>query len=145
IIDELVDIVSKNGNMLLNVPPKADGTLDAETEGILVDIGKWFEVNGEAIYGTRPWLEYGEGNLRFTRKGPVLYVIALEWPDTNILTVPSSALGEKAGLASEVSLLGHEGKLQSRRDEKGLAITLPERKPCEHAWCLRVVLDQPTR
>jgi alpha-L-fucosidase len=145
IIDELIDIVSKNGNMLLNVPPKADGTLDAETERILVDIGKWFDVNGEAIYGTRPWFKHGEGKLRFTRKGTALYVIALEWPDTNILAVPSSALGEEAGSASGVSLLGHEGTLQSWHDEKGLVITLPEEKPCEHAWCLRVLLDEPKR
>ena len=78
IIHEFVDIVSKNGNMLLNVPPKADGTLDGDTRQILVEIGKWMDVNSEAIYGTRPWHTCGADRLRYTRKGDSLYAIILE-------------------------------------------------------------------
>ncbi len=132
IIHELVDIVSKNGNLLLNVPPRADGSLDEATENILAAIGKWLDVNGEAIYDTRPWSKYGEGNLRFTQKGKILYVIALEWPDDGSLTVPSL---EKV---SEVVLLGQGGKLEWEQDSAGLKIALPSAPPCEHAYSFRV-------
>jgi alpha-L-fucosidase len=143
VVDELVDIVSKNGNMLLNVPPKADGTLDKETKQILLDIGKWFDVNGEAIYGTRPWIKYGEGNLRFVRKGDVLYVIALEWPGAGrSLDIPSSALAEKAGKVAGVSLLGHKGKLQWEQKTGGLLVNMPEKAPCEHAYSFKVVFGR---
>jgi alpha-L-fucosidase len=139
-IHELVDIVSKNGNMLLNVPPKADGTLDAETEQILAAIGRWLDVNGEAIYGTRPWDIYGEGDLRFTRNGGTLYVIALEWPGAGgELTVPS--LGRATGVASGVSLLGHPGELKWHQDEQGLTVVAPETAPCEYAWAFEIRLE----
>ncbi|MHC4155463.1 MAG: alpha-L-fucosidase [Planctomycetota bacterium] len=137
IIDEMVDIVSKNGNMLLNVPPKADGTLDEETEQILLEIGEWFDINGQAIYGTRPWTRYGEGKLRFTRKDDVLYVIALEWPGAGQnLVVPSSALAQ--GQVADVTLLGHEEGLMWEQNDGGLTITMPQTPPCEHAFCFRV-------
>ena len=132
IIHELVDIVSKNGNLLLNVPPRADGTLDEATEDILAAIGQWMDVNGEAIYDTRPWSKYGDDNLRFTQKGKTLYVIALEWPDDKSLTVPSL---EKV---SEVALLGHDEKLEWEQDGAGLKIALPATPPCEHAYSFRV-------
>ena len=61
VVDKIIDIVSKNGNMLLNIPIKADGTLDKEAIDLLNNVGEWFDVNGEAIYGTRPWYMYGEG------------------------------------------------------------------------------------
>ena len=139
IIDELVDIVSKNGNMLLNVPPRADGTLDKETEQILLDIGKWFDVNGEAIYGTRPWFKYGHDNLRFTRKGDVLYVIALEWPGGGkTLNVPAAALGEKSPRVGRVKLLGHKDRLRWRQDQDGLTIVMPETPPCDNACSLKI-------
>ena len=140
-IHELVDIVSKNGNMLLNAPPKADGTLDAQTEQILLDIGRWMDVNGDAIYGTRPWDTYGEGSLRFTRRGPTLYVIALEWPGAGgDLTVAS--LGRAAGRISGVSLLGHPGELKWQQDRQGLTIVTPEAAPCEHAWAFEVAFER---
>ena len=139
IIHELVDIVSKNGNMLLNVPPKADGTLDEETERILLEIGRWMDVNGEAIYGTRPWPISALDDLRFTRKEDVLYVIALAWPGPGQpLTIPAAALGERAGTATGVTLLGHTGVLSWTQQEDGLVVTMPEGVPCEHACALKV-------
>ena len=143
IIDELVDIVSKNGNMLLNVPPKADGTLDGQTEQILLDIGKWFDVNGEAIYATRPWIKYGQADLRFTRKGGDLYVIALEWPgDGRDLNIPASVLADKAGKVSDVTLLGHNEKLRWRRDDSALIVTMPDSEPCRHAYSFKVMFAE---
>jgi alpha-L-fucosidase len=138
IIDEMVDIVSKNGNMLLNVPPKADGTLDEDTEQILLDIGRWLDINGQAIYGTRPWIKYGDGDLRFTHKGNALYVISLEWPGAGQnLVVPSSALAR--GEVADVTLLGHEEGLTWRQNaDGGLVITMPQIPPCENAYSFRV-------
>jgi len=105
----LVDIVSKNGNLLLNVVLRPDGTLDPEVETMLQQLADWTAVNGEAIYGTRPWLVFGEGavkakggafnenftysakDIRFTTKGATLYAIALGWPDDNRITIRSLA------------------------------------------------------
>ncbi len=139
IVHELIDIVSKNGNLLLNVPPKANGTLDKQTEQILSDIGRWMEVNGEAIYGTRPWGRYGEGQLRFTRKDDTLYVIALEWPAAGEgLAVPS--LGGQAGASkvSDVTLLGCPEPVEWEQNDKELRIAPPAAPPCEHAYSFRV-------
>ena len=139
IIRELVDIVSKNGNMLLNVPPRADGTLDSETETILRDIGRWTAVNGEAIYDTRPWHQYGDGSLRFTTKNDTLYAFELEWPgERRTLNVPiSQADGSHVDVAS-VALLGHAGALEWAQHGSGLAITLPPRQPSEHIAAFRI-------
>lgn len=105
LIDYLSDIVSKGGNLLINIGPKADGTIPEVMQNRLKEAGGWLSVNGEAIYGTKPWKVYGEGptvkevgawrrenedytfkagDVRFTRKGNVLYVILLEWPGSQI-------------------------------------------------------------
>jgi alpha-L-fucosidase len=135
IVRELVDIVSKNGNMLLNVPPRADGTLDEATERILEDMGRWMDVNGEAIYGTRPWHVSGEGDLRFTHKGNMLYAVALGWPEGELKI---ESLGDRRVAA--VSLLGSEQPLSWALDERGLILQAPLQKPCEHAYAFRIVL-----
>ena len=142
IIRDLVDIVSKNGNMLLNVPPRADGTLDETTERMLGKIGQWMAINGEAIYETRPWLVPGEGDVRFTRRGNAVYVLLLAWPaGDGILTVPELSQKRAIGAASKVTLLGHEGALrwgQDGGDLGALRVVMPKTRPCEHAWALRV-------
>jgi len=158
IIDMLVDIVSKNGNLLLNVPPKADGTLDAQAADILKKMGRWMHINGEAIYGTRPWICHGEGpsaikeghvsdrhlnvtakDIRFTTKGDCLYAIALEWPENKYLKIESlSTQQHKLGAISSVLLLGHEGSLRWRRDKERLKIELPEQKPCDYAFAFKI-------
>ncbi|NQU76218.1 MAG: alpha-L-fucosidase [Planctomycetes bacterium] len=141
IIHELVDIVSKNGNLLLNVPPKADCTLDEATEAILADLGRWMAVNGDAIYGTRPWITSGSGTRRFTRKGNDVYAILLEWPQRPTLSIPELGSHHGVGRIAEVSLLGHKGELrwaQDGSDTGELRVVLPDQRPGEHAWALRV-------
>ena len=84
LIHEMVDIVSKNGNVLLNVGPKGDGSFDEEAVAILEGIGQWLSVNGQAIYETRPWKVFSEGKDRFTTNDKVLYATAFQWPEGGI-------------------------------------------------------------
>jgi alpha-L-fucosidase len=141
----LVDIVSKNGNLLLNVVLRPDGTLDPEAETMLHRLADWTAVNGEAIYGSRPWLVFGEGNvkpkggsfnekfnfssqdIRFTTKGETLYAIALGWPAENKLTIRSLARTDQAdqNQIKRVELLGHKGKLAFTQTKDGLTVELP--------------------
>lgn len=158
IVDGFVDLVSKNGNLLLNVPLRPDGTLDAEAEKILVDLGRWMDVNGEAIYGTRPWKMFGEGptvvpaghfrelkkpftaaDVRFTTKGDVLYAIVLDWPGKSA-TVAIKSVSDKqdSRKISKITLLGHDGALQWSRDEAALRIRMPSEKPCENAYSFKI-------
>jgi alpha-L-fucosidase len=154
IVDDLVDIVSKNGALLLNVGPRPDGTIPEPEQAILREVGRWLKVNGEAIYGTRPWTVFGEGptevvegsfndtkrqaftgqDLRFTTKGEVLYAIALAGPGRAV-TVKALATGapHAKGRVREVRLLGHDGALEWTQGAGGLKISLPDRPPGDHA------------
>lgn len=164
IVDELVDIVSKNGTMLLNIGPKADGTIPEHEQQMLREIGAWLKINGEAIYGTRPWVKFGEGptqtaagsftdkaekqaftaeDIRFTTKGKTLYAIALAWPKDQKLVVESlsaarCATGDLWNKAKRVELLGYKGKLKWERTSKGLVVTLPEKAPSHFAVTLKI-------
>jgi len=162
IVDNLVDIVSKNGNLLLNVPLRADGTLDKQAETILVELGKWMDVNGEAIYGSRPWKVFGEGptsvegghfkertepftpgDIRFTSKGNVLYAICLAWPgDGETITIKSLSTEQEQARVLKVALLGWTGRLRWQRDSKGLEVQMPPEKPCKHAFTLKIELNK---
>lgn len=156
IIDDLIDVVSKNGALLLNIGPKADGTIPETEVQMLRDIGAWLKVNGEAIYGTRPWTKFGEGptvdtggsftdtnrkpftgeDLRFTTKGDTLYVIALAWPENGKLTVKS--LPPNVGEIDGVTLLGHKENVQWEQSEAGLVVELPTTRPTESALAVKV-------
>jgi alpha-L-fucosidase len=160
LIQQLVDIVSKNGSLLLNVGPKPDGTIPEQAQAILLDMGRWLNVNGEAIYGTRPWTISGEGptqvvggsfhdtatkpytsqDFRFTAKPNALYAIALGWPADGSITIKTLAEGSATGLGAiqDVQLLGSDAKLHWKRDRAGLRIELPANKTGEYAWAFRI-------
>jgi alpha-L-fucosidase len=139
VIDKLVNIVSKNGNYLLNVGPKADGTLDDETISILEGIGKWLNVNGEAIYATRPWKQAEDGIVRFTQSKDksVLYAIALENPDNGKLNIAALASGKHE--LNTVKMIGYSGKLKWKQTNEGLEIIMPKSLPCDHAWVFVII------
>ena len=155
LIPKLADTVSKNGTLLLNLSPRADGTFDQEIQNTLLEIGQWLGVNGEAIYDTHNWIKFSEGgrgekglNLRFTVKGEALYAIILgNWPgETAIIT--SLAEGKApGGKISEATLLGSAGKLEFTQDAAGLKIKLPATAPCKYAYVLKITglkMNPPT-
>jgi alpha-L-fucosidase len=158
VVQMLVDIVSKNGNLLLNVVQRPDGSLDQEVEQMLAQLAAWNAVNGEAIFGTRPWRVYGEGaikaagghfkedfaysakDIRFTAKGKTLYAFALGWPEDGKLTIKSLAKSSPVGKGEikEIRLLGHDGNLEWSQSDEGLTVTLPAEKPCDYAFALKI-------
>jgi len=144
IIDEFVDIVSKNGCLLLNVPPRPDGTFAPETIHILQEIGKWNRKNGKAVFNTRPWIRFGERDLRFTRSKDrtVLYVISLTIPRTRQINIQSLASTQDVfnGKIQSIELLDSGETISFKRDEKGLHITLPSIHAA-YALALRIILQ----
>ena len=156
LVDDLVDVVSKNGALLLNIGPKADGTIPEIEQQMLREIGAWLNVNGEAIYGTRPHTVFGEGptevaegaftdtkrqeftgqDIRFTTKGETLYAILLAWSDVPVVI---QSLGtDTFGVAADVTLIGHSGAVDWSQDANALTVTLPTGKPCDFAFSLKV-------
>jgi alpha-L-fucosidase len=144
--------------LLLNVGPRSDGTIPDEVQTVLLDVGAWLSMNGEAIYGTRPWSVYGEGptkvvagllhdtdtenykpeDFRFTTKGDVLYAIGLSWPTNGEAVIHSltPAAGSKA--VKDVALLGSDAKLRFEQRSDGLHVQLPGQPPAKYAYVLRV-------
>lgn len=157
-IHMLVDIVSKNGCLLLNVVQRPDGSLDPEVEQALEEMAKWNAVFGEVIYGTRPWLIYGEGpvrtrgggfkedfayssrDIRFTTKGETLYATALGWPENGQLVVRSLArpAGENINNINSVSMIGYDGKVEWKQTADGLLIKTPAQKISEYTCAVRI-------
>lgn len=166
LINEFIDVVSKNGAYLLNIGPRADGTIPDEPRDLLLAFGAWLKVNGEAIYGSRPAAiaaegptqlqpkgpgrdkvesPYGAADFRFTRSkdGKTLYAIALDWPVDGKWNIQS--LADKAGLLTkddiqEVSLLGSAEKLDWKQTPTGLEVVAPKQRPCAHAYVFKLTV-----
>jgi len=134
LVHELIDVVSRGGNLLLNVGPTADGRIPVIMQQRLRDIGGWLRINGEAIYGTGSWKgsrhEFsGEGlplTIRFTRKGSDLYVHLLEWPEDDVRI---QGLGWTENV--EVELLGFDGEIESHAEDGSLVIVPPLMSPSQ--------------
>lgn len=154
VIGTLVDIVSKNGNLLLSIPLRADGTPDDYCIGFLKEMAEWIAVNSEGIYGTRPWKKFGEGptntagghvsekalaytdkDFRFTTKDGYLYAFAMTVPKRDLLV---QSLAEGSMPIHSVELLGSDQKVEWKQTENGLEIAKLPSYPSDHVVCFRV-------
>lgn len=160
VIGIFVDIVSKNGCMMLDIGPKVDGTLPPEEVDVLLSIGRWLKSNGEAIYGTRPWTVYGEGptrnvggasfseqkdkpytarDIRFTTKENTLFAILLGWLEKEILitSLPSGKPLWFGGIR-DVRMLDSDVPLKWSQDRDGLHVESPRSRQGNHAYVLKL-------
>ena len=151
VIQRLIDTVSKNGTLLLSIPVRGNGEIDDKEEKVLSDMAAWMDVNGEAIFGTRPWDIYGEGptrfvegaqneqlaksfsheDIRFTTKSGALYALPTDWPHAPFVTITSMAEGsaQRKGQIERVELLGHGQPLRFELGMDGLTVKLPDARP----------------
>ena len=162
LVHNLVDNVSKNGYMLLNVGPKPNGEIPEPARERLLGIGAWLEVNGEAIFDTAPWTVYGEGptrmaktgmfsereeveytarDVRYTTKGDALYAACLGWPGTEATLRELRALYPSE--IRSVEMLGAEGRLEWSMTSQGLTIKTPPRPSCGHAYVFKITRGHP--
>lgn len=151
VIAWLVDAVSKNGTLLLNVSPMADGTIPMDQQETLLEIGKWLATNGEAIYDTHSWIKFdepGKPHIYFTVGHDALYVILIGKGDYSDVLITSLSQGSApAGKIQSVSLLGRRGPLEFRQDSTGLRVQLPGLLPGESAYTLKITglqMNPPT-
>ena len=159
-----MDIVAKNGNMLLNVPPNPDGSIPQEMVDILLAMGQWLEVNGDAIYGTRPWTIFGEGPTRLPQGGHKIEKIKIEYTNKDIrftkksdteffaivMDAPkglvvikslSTQLGVLNSDIEKIELLGSDEEIDWVRNEDGLIIKAPKHLPTAYAHAFRIMTE----
>ncbi len=161
VIRTLVDVVSKNGNLMLNLPLRGDGSIDDKAKATVDGIAEWMALNSEAIYGTRPWITFGEGpaiagaapisaqgfnegkgkpfvaeDIRFTTKANTLYATLLGWPDDKIINIKT--LGKINNKIAQVRLLGTDKNLSFTQSTEGLKVNLPEQAPGKIAYVLKI-------
>ena len=162
LVHYLVDNVSKNGYLLLNVGPKPDGALPEQAHELLNGLGQWMDVNSESIYGTTNWIAFGEGptqfersgsfnekdvagftaqDVRFTVKDNVLYATCLGWPGSEIIIATLKRL--YAAEIQSVTMLGSGQELRWSLGEAGLTIETPAERPCDHAYVFKIVRGEP--
>lgn len=166
VVHMLIDIISKNGNMLLSVPMRGDGTIDDKEEAILNDIAAWMDVNKEGVFGTRPWIIFGEGpvadasnplyaqgfnegkhkpytaeDIRFVTKDDALYAHILAWPKDGQLIIKSLSQNNTyfKETIKNIQLLGTDENISFQRSDEGLRITLPNKmKPNDISFTLKI-------
>ncbi len=166
VVDMLVDVVSKNGNMLLSVPVRGNGTIDEKERAVLEGIKAWMDINSNSIYGTRPWKTFGEGPLaessnplnsqgfnegnnytcddvRFVQKNDTVYATVMRWPAGRKFTVKTFAPTSKyySGKVKSVELLGY-GEVEYAFGIDGLTVSLPVVKPNEIAPVFAVTFEK---
>ncbi len=157
VIGTLADVVSKNGNLLMNFPQRGDGTLYPECEQVLDELARWMPINGEAIFDTHPWTSFGEGptvippkgmnepmtpltwrDIRFTTRGNILYAICLGVPQGKVVV---TSLASRADGVKTVELLGSGDKVQWKATPQGLEIEPSAKWPCDHAVTYKLTLN----
>ena len=168
LIIQLVDIISKGGNFLLNVGPTAEGTFPPESVERLREVGDWMRVNGESVHETENWKVYKEGrhdlveelydtpdvasvqlpftarDIRFTIKGNTLYATCLDWPEEE-LTIRSLGKGKSPEIViTGVSMLGSEEEIMWTQTRRGLKISVPGEKPCKYAYAYKIQTENQT-
>lgn len=163
LIHTLIDIVSKNGNLLLNISPRADGSIPIEQKDSLLGLGSWLEVNGEAIYNTRPFKRFGEGpkrmassghfiemksdynheNIRFTTNNDIIYAIQMGWTGDNKYTLIKSLSDSSLGktVIKSINVLGTDEVIDWKITSDGLMVKTPIVSPNDYAIVFRIVTD----
>lgn len=167
VVRMLVDIVSKNGNLLLSVPVKGDGTIDDKEEKVLADIKAWMDINGESIYGTRTWKTFGEGPLadasnpmnnqgfnegsnytsrdvRYVQKDGKVYATIMAWPAAGRYSFSSFSMVSEyySGKVTNVELLGYDGKIEFSQGIEGLTVIVPAEHPNDIAPVFAITCEE---
>jgi alpha-L-fucosidase len=160
VVRSLVDIVSKNGTMMLNIPQRGDGSIDEREVAFLRGLAKWIQVNGSAIYGTRPWHRFGEGptkvprgraadkelpytqeDIRFTTKDGALYAFVMALPNAAITIESLGSNAEQVRPVKSIQLLGSKEPVRWTQAQDTLKIERPDHFPSEDVIAFKITFD----